>query len=63
MRLVNLFDCECLLRLPAAVKLRSTVNGGSPREVSEKQKKSNDQRAPVTRYEVLLSDRRTFICY
>ena len=34
--------CVCLLRLPAAVKLKSMhwkeVNGGSPSEVSEKTK-------------------------
>ena len=34
-------DCECLLRLPAAVKLRSTgVNGGAPSGVSEKNKRN-----------------------
>ena len=43
-----------MLRFPAAVKLRSTgINGGSPSEVSEKQKKSNDLRAPVTRYHLI----------
>ena len=58
MRLINLFEywtvSACCVQ-PAAVKLRSTgANGGSPNEVSEKkQKKSDDQQAPVTRYEVL----------
>ena len=40
--------------LPAAVNLRSTgVNGGSPSEGSEKQKKITESKSPVTRYEVL----------
>ena len=77
MRLINLFEywteSACCVQ-PTAVKLRSTgVNGGSPNEVSEKQKnlmikelQSLDitlSKSPVTRYEVLFSDQRTFICY
>ena len=44
--------------LPAAAKLRY---GRVVEECQKKRKKFNDQRAPVTRYEVSCSGRRTLI--
>ena len=55
------FARSCEIKIDALDHGRRSVAGRRAR-CQKKQKKSDDQRGPVTRYEVLFSDGRTLIC-